>query len=146
MWRRQKTPGAAASEIFGPRPPDPDIDRLEQNLKSRLRALVAHFGSETEARRALLDLTANPRDRAVYKVLLKKNGRGRRRDVSTKIADTRLLSIFQIWQLRRTKPGSDLAFARFYHTWDTQKKVATDNDLRAIARQLQRARKRAGQQ
>jgi hypothetical protein len=140
--RRQKMPSAAASELSLP---DPGIDRLERKLKSRVRALAVHFGSEAEARQALLGFTANPRDRAVYKALLKKDGPGRPRDLSTKIAGTQLLTLYRVWQSCRAKPGSDLEFARFYHRRETKKKIAAENEIRAIAKRLQRARKRVGQ-
>jgi hypothetical protein len=138
--RRQKTPSAAASEIFGPRSPDTDVDRLEQSLKSRLRGLATHLGSEAKARRALLDSAANPRDRAVYEALLKKKGPGRHHVDSTKLADIRLLSLFQVWQSTKAKPN-DRKFARFYHRRETGKS-ANDRDIRRIVQSLARARER----
>jgi hypothetical protein len=141
--------GAAFDLFYGP-PLTPEILReigeLVRIFNKTLENLASSLGDEKEARRLLLG--SYPEDlRHVFEALLKRRpGRPLRDGGRTARKDAALLAIYA-WKKSKNPRMNDRDFARIVLKLEGKKKAvnsdAADAEIRAIAKRLRDARKRA---
>jgi hypothetical protein len=127
------------------------IDMLEKGLRQAVAECAINiFDDEVLARKYVLSLITNERDRAIYEILLKQpmspsSGKrsGRRKSYAAQCKNEWLLTDFKSWQ--KDRAGSDRQFAAWWHKHET-KKEATEADIKRITKRLRDARRRVEHQ